>query len=130
MGLSIVLDTNVSIYHLKDLLGPPFGIGIFAVSIITQIELLSLPGLTPTDEAAIRRMLAQDVEVIPLTEPIVPRTIALRRAHRLKLPDAVIAATALELGYELMTNDAALATGDAENDLSGLSLPCPFLSPE
>ena len=107
--MSVVLDTNVSIYHLKDLLEPPLGIGVFAVSIITQIELLSFPGLTAEDESAIRRMLAQDVEIIPLTEPIVQRTITLRRAHRLKLPDAVITATAIELGYELMTNDAALA---------------------
>ena len=46
---------------------------------------------------------------MPLSEAIVERTIRLRRSSRIKLPDAVIAATALELGYELMTNDATLA---------------------
>ena len=40
---------------------------------------------------------------------IVERTIQLRRIHRLKLPDAVIVATAMALDYELMTNDTALA---------------------
>ena len=107
--MSVVLDTNTSIYHLEDRLDPPLGQGVFVVSIITQIELLSFPGLTAENETAIQRMLAQEVEIMPLNDPIAERTISLRRAHRLKLPDAVIVATALELGYELMTNDAALA---------------------
>lgn len=107
--MSVLLDTNASIYHLEDRLTPPLGTGAFAVSVITQIELLSFPGLTAADEAKIRTMLGQELEVIPITGAIVERTISLRRVHRLKLPDAVIAATAMELGYELMTNDAQLA---------------------
>lgn len=107
--MSVVLDTNAAIYHLADRLDPPLGSEAFAASVITQIELLAFPSLTPENEAEIRRMLTQDVEVVPLTSAIVERTIQLRRAHRLKLPDAAIVATALELDYELMTNDAQLA---------------------
>jgi predicted nucleic acid-binding protein len=107
--LSVVLDTNAAIYQLAGRL--EFGLGeeTFAVSVITQIELLSFPGLTGEDEAKIRTMLTHEVEVVPLTPAIVERTVQLRRAHRLKLPDAAIVATAMELGYELMTNDAQLA---------------------
>ena len=35
--------------------------------------------------------------------------ICLRREHRLKLPDAIVAATAVELDTELLTNDIRLA---------------------
>jgi predicted nucleic acid-binding protein len=34
--------------------------------------------------------------------------ILLRRKHQLKLPDAIVAATALSLGATLITNDAKL----------------------
>lgn len=106
--MSVLLDTNASIYQLSGRLDVPLGKGSFSVSVITQIELLSFPAITSEDEARIRKMLEQEVEVVPLTAAIVERTISLRRAHRLKLPDAVIVATAMELGYELMTNDAQL----------------------
>ena len=107
--MSVVLDTNASIYQLSGRLDVRLTLGAFVVSIITEIELLSFPGLTPEDEARIRTMLAQEVEVVPLTPVVVERTIRLRRTYRLKLPDAAIVATAMALDYELMTNDAALA---------------------
>ncbi|WP_084178862.1 PIN domain-containing protein [Fimbriimonas ginsengisoli] len=47
--------------------------------------------------------------MIPLSSAVVERTVAVRRAHRLKLPDAVIVATALEFDFDLMTNDQQLS---------------------
>ena len=43
-----------------------------------------------------------------LTAAIRARAVELRRAEGLKLPDAIICATALEHGVELWTNDARL----------------------
>lgn len=48
------------------------------------------------------------VDVCELTPVIRRSTVSLRRNNRLKLPDAIICATALEYGVELWTNDAAL----------------------
>jgi predicted nucleic acid-binding protein len=42
---------------------------------------------------------------IPLHEAIVQRTITLRQQYRIRLPDALIAATALDLGVPLVTRN-------------------------
>ena len=44
-------------------------------------------------------------EEIPLHEPIVQRTITLRQQYRSRLPDASIAATALDCGFSLVTRN-------------------------
>lgn len=45
---------------------------------------------------------------LPITREIEDQAIALRRQRRIKLPDALIAATALHNGLELLTLDAGL----------------------
>ena len=51
----------------------------------------------------------RDVEVVGLTEAITDAAVRLRREHGLKVPDAIIAATALTAGAELLTNDEKFA---------------------
>ena len=43
--------------------------------------------------------------ILELTAPIKTLVVALRRQHRLKLPDAIIAATAQWLDIPLLTDD-------------------------
>jgi predicted nucleic acid-binding protein len=43
--------------------------------------------------------------VVPLTEEIEEEAIKIRRDVKLKLPDSIIAATAVKLGAVLLTND-------------------------
>jgi hypothetical protein len=57
--------------------------------------------------AQIRSFLSA-VTVVELTEEIRVLAIELRRIHALKLPDAIIAATALSLQAQLVTNDTKL----------------------
>ena len=45
--------------------------------------------------------------ILPLDEPVVQQTILLRQQHRIKLPDAIIAATALVHGLPLLTRNGA-----------------------
>jgi predicted nucleic acid-binding protein len=77
------------------------------VSIITEIELLSYPNLTLSDEQQIQHFLTQ-LQILNLTESIKKTAIDLRKQNRLKLPDAIIAATALDLDAILLTNDLKL----------------------
>jgi predicted nucleic acid-binding protein len=42
---------------------------------------------------------------IALDEPVVRSTIHIRRSHNVKLPDAIIAASALRLGLPLVTRN-------------------------
>lgn len=44
-------------------------------------------------------------EEIPLHEPVVQQTITLRQQYRIRLPDALIAATALDRGFPLVTRN-------------------------
>ena len=75
-----------------------------ALSVISEMELLSFFGITPSEEERIRSLI-QDCAVLFLTEDIKNKAIALRRAYKIKLPDAIIAATAIENKLKLITAD-------------------------
>ncbi len=77
------------------------------ISVITRMELLSFPGIAAREEEAIHRFLG-DLDVIPLNEAVENAAIAIRRTVRLKLPDAIVAATALTLNATLITSDQRL----------------------
>ena len=71
--------------------------------------MLSFPGIQPDEETKLRKMFSDDIGIIGLTPAIKERAIEVRRNHKLRLPDALIVATAMELGVELWTNDLDLA---------------------
>jgi predicted nucleic acid-binding protein len=102
-----LLDTNVALYLLGGRLAAQLPAGAYGVSVITEMELLAWPSLTPEEETKVRAFL-DTVEVCELTPGIRAEAVRLRRVERLKLPDAIVCATALEHGAELWTNDAAL----------------------
>jgi predicted nucleic acid-binding protein len=106
--VSIVLDTNTALYFLGGKLVQPLPEDDYLVSVITEIELLSYPLLSLTEEQQVAEFLTT-VTVVELTTEIRVATIELRRNHRLKLPDAIIAGTAVSLGLVLFTNDRRLA---------------------
>jgi len=109
-----LLDTNVVIGVLKEfapaveLLRSVGDDTPLAYSVITRMELMGYPGLTAEEGAAIESTLAT-MTYMGLTRAIEDRAIALRQNHRIKLPDAIIAATALESSYRLLTLDEGLA---------------------
>ena len=116
MNGKFVLDTNTIIYHLQGL--TPWSIFLsnlpaasLSVSIITRMELLAWDGLTLKGERQIRTFLDK-VNIAPLDHSIENEAIALRRNTRLKLPDAIVAATAVILKAALVTNDRTLASLD------------------
>lgn len=71
------------------------------------MELLPYPSLDEANLAQIRAFLSE-VAVVDLTEEIRELAISLRRQYALKLPDAIVPATALSLRASLVTNDAKL----------------------
>lgn len=79
-----------------------------AYSVITRMELLGFQGMSPAEESRIRQVLGE-LTCIPLSDAVETRAIELRRSLKIKLPDAIIAATALEAGLELLTLDQGLA---------------------
>jgi predicted nucleic acid-binding protein len=102
-----LLDTNIALYLLGGRLAAPLAPGDYGVSVITEMELRSWPSLTVEEETRMNAFLSH-VIVCDLTPRIRMRAVRVRRDERLKLPDAIVCATALEHGVELWTNDARL----------------------
>lgn len=113
-GIKFLLDTNVAIGILK---AYPSAIALLAteqlefencaISQITRMELLSYPNLEAEEEQTIQNLLA-NLLVLKLDEKIEQEAIAFRRNHNVKLPDAIIAATAKVYGLRLLTLDRQL----------------------
>ena len=102
-----VLDTNAILYLLGGRLAQPLPAAQYFISVISEMELLSYPSLDEASLTQIRSFLSE-VTVVELTEEVRESAILLRRQHTLKLPDAIVAATAISIQASLITNDAKL----------------------
>lgn len=104
-GIDYMADTNALIYLLSgDSCMKSYLANYIGLSVISEIELLSFPGITSFEEQQIRFFI-KDCTVLFLTENVKNKTIALRRSYKIKLPDAIIAATAIENNLQLITAD-------------------------
>ena len=102
-----VIDTNIFILRFNDRLAELLPRGEIICSIITEIELLSFSKLTSAEETLIRDTLAK-LAIYGIDQDIKEEAIRLRRESGIKLPDAIIAATAICHQAVLVTNDAQL----------------------
>jgi predicted nucleic acid-binding protein len=113
-GIKYLLDTNFILGLLKsqptvldEAALRKLAIAECAYSSITRMELLGFPGISREEESLIRQKLER-LTYLPLTRAIEDVVISLRQTRKIKLPDAVIAATALCAGIELLTLDKHL----------------------
>jgi predicted nucleic acid-binding protein len=125
--MSRVFDTNIMIYHLNGKLDEAAERMLeqalqenARISVITRIEVLGWPGQSEEAFQRAKNLLDQFNEQ-PLTDDIAGRCITLRRQRRLKVPDAIIAATALHLNLPLVTRNT-----DDFKGIEGLGLINPF----
>jgi predicted nucleic acid-binding protein len=92
-----LLDTNILIDYLN---GQPLAKRTLAIinnpliSIITWMEVMA--GVRDVDEAVLIKTWLDRFVVIGIDQSIAQRAVELRRTRRLKLPDAIIWATAKE----------------------------------
>ncbi|MBQ9069560.1 MAG: type II toxin-antitoxin system VapC family toxin, partial [Eggerthellaceae bacterium] len=105
-GTDYIADTNALINLLSgDSCMEPFLDSRFGVSVISEMELLSYPGISVEEEKSIRELL-DDCIILPLDDMVKDRVVELRRAYKVKLSDAIIAATALLQERPLLTADS------------------------
>ena len=104
-GIDYLADTNAVLYFVsgKEFMRP-YVSKKYAVSVITEMELLSFGKLTDDEETDIRCFLGR-CRSLGISDAVKNRTIALRKEFGIKLPDAIIAATAAEHDISLLTAD-------------------------
>jgi len=105
-GNKMVIDTNIALYLLDgdEILKEYLEDKAFYLSSITELELFSFKGITETEETAIEFFL-EECSIVDMNRGIKDISIDLRRNYKLKLPDAIIAATAIFLGIPLISAD-------------------------
>jgi predicted nucleic acid-binding protein len=105
-GNSFLLDTNVVLYLLsgnKTITTILEGAQPY-ISFITQLELMGYKGISPKDLQMIKNFLDECI-IVDISEEIKKHTISIRQKHQIKLPDSIIAGTAMFLEIPLLTGD-------------------------
>lgn len=104
-GNEFLLDTNILVYAMKGLesVKPYFEIEPY-ISVVTEIEILGLKDIT-VKEISIRQTAIEYCRIIPLTNRIIKKSIEIKREIKVHVPDAIIAASAIEEGFTLVTAD-------------------------
>ena len=104
-GIDFLADTNALIYLLNgDSCMFPYLEKNLAISIISTMELLSFSGMTETEGQSIRAFI-NDCKEIALSNEIKEKPIEIRKKYRTKLPDAIIAASAIVNNLPPITAD-------------------------
>jgi predicted nucleic acid-binding protein len=103
--VKVLFDTPILIDYLNGIPDAAKEIGRYpekAISLITWMEVMA--GATAQDEQVIRAFLSQ-FELLPVDDGVSAEAVAIRRTRKIKLPDAIILATARTTGRLLITRN-------------------------
>jgi predicted nucleic acid-binding protein len=89
-------------------------------SAITRLELFGFPGIEVSEKIKIKDLL-KSFEEVAVTSDIIDWAIKIREKSKVKVPDAIIAGTALSCGCRLVTRNV-----DDFKTIQGLELINPF----
>ncbi len=106
-GINYLFDTNAVLYFLNQPKKLQDGSSDVFVSFVNELELLSYSKLSSNEETAIKHFLNL-IDIINIDQEIKSVTVTLRQKYSLKLPDAIICATAMVHRLTLVTNDLKL----------------------
>lgn len=117
-----LFDTNILIDYLNGIEQAKAELERYsdkAISLITWMEVLV--GATPETESIIRGFL-NSFQSLPIDEQVSDLAVAIRKKHRIKLPDAIVWATAQVNGRILVTRN----TKNFLHDEPGIRVPYHF----
>ncbi|MEI7456093.1 MAG: type II toxin-antitoxin system VapC family toxin [Nitrosomonadales bacterium] len=117
--VSALFDTNILIDYLNGIEQAKRELDRYAdkaISLVTWMEVMV--GATPDTEAVLRGFLSGFVN-LPIDERVAVAAVALRRKHKIKLPDAIVWASAQVDRRILVTRN----TKDFSPDEPGVHIP-------
>ncbi len=117
--MNAVFDTNIVIDALNGVSAADTEYGRYERVFIRRITWMEVLVGAPEDDAQVRDFLETQFEVIPLDVAVAERAVQLRRQHHMRLPDAIIWATAQLYDATLVTRNSK----DFRSDWSGTRLP-------
>ena len=107
MGKKYLIDTNVLIEYLAGVLPDDVSVKIaaiigeeFNISFVNKIEILG-------HASAVKEVVVfvDTANIFYINEEIIERTVSLRKISKIKLPDAILAATAITCDFVLLTRN-------------------------
>ena len=109
--MKYLIDTNILIYYFNGSLSASAKEKItamltddFNISVISKMEFLGFSRFDSREKQEAARFISF-ADVLPLSDAIVERTIQLKQTAKIKLPDAIIGATALCHNLNLVTHN-------------------------
>ena len=105
-GNKLFVDTNILIYLLKgdsDISEILNGKEL-VISVISELELKSFPKISPKELAIIDELI-KECQVINLNQEVKNLAVEIRRTRSMKLPDAIVAASAYYSKLPIFTAD-------------------------
>lgn len=108
-GNSILVDTNIVLYLLSgdNTIADFLNDKIVFLSFVSELELLGYKEISVLEKRKVESLLA-DSSIIDINSEIKKIVVELRKSNKIKLPDAIIAATSIYLNIPLITSDKDL----------------------
>ena len=104
-GNNLLVDTNFLIYLLNgNAAVAPYLKNNFFVSDITEMEMLGVKNLD-SKVLIIRKLLIENCFIVNFNSDIKEIAIRIKQKSTIKLPDAIVAASSMYMGFPLVTAD-------------------------
>ncbi len=117
--MNAVFDTNIIIDALNGVADADAEYKRYERVLISRVTWMEVLVGAADDEAKVRDFLETQFEISPLDLAVAERAVQLRRVHRIRLPDAIIWATAQIHDAVLVTRN----TKDFHADWEGIRMP-------
>lgn len=107
-GDKFLIDTNILLYLVANKIKvEDLPEGEFYISFVTELEALSYSSISANEEKDIEKLL-MEIPIVDIDKEVKEKTVVFRKKYNLRLPDAIIAATAFVIKACLITNDKEL----------------------
>jgi predicted nucleic acid-binding protein len=103
---TLIVDTNIVIYSIKGMAAVEPYVMDYDLA-VSEISLIELFGVKAIDDFTLnkRKKFIKTCSLLPFNTEIREIAISIKQAYSVKVPDAVIAATAIHYGLILLTAD-------------------------